>query len=130
MTGPQGRPLRLQLRRADAGTLLGALAWVLGALQIMRDRGHADDDEAFHERYDRLAPHIERLVAQLNEARRETVTTPAFEDEIKAAYSEVREAFEAWIRLTAVDTLSAAVAQRLGGAERDDTAEAGASPPA
>ena len=123
MTGAPGRhpgkaqPLRLELRRAETGTLLGALAWVLGALQIMRDRGHADADEKFHELYDRLAPRLERLVEQVNAARRASLTRPQFEEGIEQAYAEVRAAFEAWIQLTAVDTLSAAVGQRLASTD-------------
>ncbi|MGE3856618.1 MAG: hypothetical protein AB7G21_06655 [Dehalococcoidia bacterium] len=127
MTSPEGRtgkggralPVRLQMKREDAGTLMGALAWVLGALQIMRDRGHAESDEEFHEVYDKIAPKIERLVEQLNAARRDSMTNPEFEDQIEAAYSEVREAFEAWIQLTATDTLSMAVATRLEGIAKE-----------
>lgn len=118
MTSPEGRrdraqPVRMQFRRADAGTMLGALAWVLGALQIMRDRGHAEEDEEFHELYDQIAPKLERLVEQLNEARRSTMTQPQFEEPIEEAYAEVRNAFEAWIQLTATDTLAAAVATKI-----------------
>ena len=124
MTSPEGRrdramPVRLQMKRADAGTLMGALAWVLGGLQIMRDRGHAESDEEFHEVYDKVAPKIERLIEQLNEARRSTMTQPQFEDPIEEAYAEVREAFEAWIQLTATDTLSMAVATRLEGIAKE-----------
>lgn len=118
MTSPEGRmdraqPVRMQFRRADAGTMLGALAWVLGALQIMRDRGHAEEDEEFHELYDQIAPKLERLVEHLNEARRSTMTQPQFEEPIEEAYAEVRNAFEAWIQLTATDTLAAAVATKI-----------------
>ena len=128
MTSPEGRrdramPVRLQMRRADAGTLMGALAWVMGAMQIMRDRGHAEQDEEFHELYDRVAPKLERIVEQLNEARRATMTQPQFEEPIEEAYAEVREAFEAWIQLTATDTLSMAVATRLEGIAKDAQAE-------
>lgn len=124
MTSAGGRqdraqPVRLQLRRADAGTLLGALAWVLGAMQIMRDRGHAEHDEEFHALYDKIAPKVERLIEQLNEARRSTMTQPRFEAPIEAAYAEVRAAFEAWIQLTATDTLAAAVATRIEAGEGD-----------
>ena len=124
MTSPEGRrdraaPIRLQMRRADAGTLLGALAWVLGAMQIMRDRGHAEHDEEFHEVYDSIAPKIERLVEQLNEARRSTMTHPRFEEPIEEAYTEVRAAFETWIQLTATDTLAMAAATRLEGIVKD-----------
>jgi hypothetical protein len=126
MTSPEGRrdrahPVRLELRRPESGTLLGALAWVLGALQIMRDRGRADGSNEFDEVYDRLAPRIERLVEQVTTAREGSMTRPEFEEGIEQAYAEVREAFEAWIQLTAYDTLSAAVAQRLEqGLEEDE----------
>lgn len=115
MTSPEGRsqPVRLQMKREDAGTLMGTLAWVLGALQIMRDRGHAEHDEEFHDLYEQVAPKIERLVEQLNEARRSSMTQPVFEEPIEAAYAQVREAFEAWIQLTATDTLAMAAATRL-----------------
>jgi len=129
VTSPEGRndraaPIRMQFRRADAGTLLGALAWVLGAMQIMRDRGHAEGDEEFHELYDSIAPKVDRLIEQLNEARRSTMTQPQFEEPIEAAYAEVRAAFEAWIQLTATDTLAATVASRV-----EASAEGTAPPP-
>ena len=41
------------------------------------------------------------------------MTKPEFEEQIEAAYAEVREAFEAWIQLTATDTLAIAAATRL-----------------
>ncbi len=118
MTSPESRrnraqPVHIQLRRPEAGTLLGSLAWVLGALQIMRDRGRADGSNEFDEVYDQLAPRLERIIEQVSEAREASMTRPEFEEGIEQAYTEVREAFEAWIELTAVDTLSAAVAQRL-----------------
>lgn len=117
--GDRAAPIRLQMRRSDAGTLLGALAWVLGAMQIMRDRGHAEQDEEFHELYDRVAPKIEHLVEQLNQARTSTMTEPRFEEPIEEAYAEVRAAFETWIQLTATDTLSMAVATRLEGIAKE-----------
>jgi hypothetical protein len=119
MTSPESRrdraqPIHLELRRNDAGTLLGAIAWVMGALQIMKDRGHAESDEEFHDLHDAITPILERLVTQITAAREVSVTQPQFEVALDAAYTEVREAFEAWIQLTAMDTLSVAVAQRLG----------------
>ena len=130
MTSPEGRrdrayPLRLSLPRPDAGTLLGALAWVLGALEIMSDRGHAEDSEEFHEMRDRLAPKIERLIELVNAARNDTMTRPEFEEPIEAAYAAVREAFEAWIQLTATDTLAIAAARRVD--EEPDPADAEAA---
>lgn len=118
MTSPETRrdraqPVHIQFRREDVGTLLGTIGWVLGALQIMRDRGHAEHDEEFHELYDKLQPKLDRMLEQVNLARRDSMTKPEFEEQIEAAYTDVREAFEAWIQLTATDTLSMAVATRL-----------------
>jgi hypothetical protein len=107
------RAIALRLSREQAGTLLGALAWVMGALQIMRDRGHAEEDAELQELHDLLLPRLEALVEQLSASRQATGTTPQLEAELEAAYSDVRGAFETWIHLTAVDTLSAAVAERL-----------------
>lgn len=121
MTSPESRrnraqPVHLELRRPDAGTLLGALAWVLGALQIMRDRSHVEDDGAPNE-YDaifaEIAPRIERLVEQVGKAREDSMTRPEFEEGVETAYTAVREAFEAWLQLTAIDTLGAALAANL-----------------
>ncbi|MBM3140925.1 MAG: hypothetical protein FJZ92_12145 [Chloroflexi bacterium] len=103
------------LTREEAGTLLGSLAWVMGALQIMRDRGHAEEDEEFHELHDLLAPRLEALVGRIAAARQAASGAPAVEAKLEAAYSAIREAFETWIQLTAYDTLSAAVAERLEG---------------
>jgi hypothetical protein len=121
MTSPESRrnraqPVHLELRRPDAGTLLGALAWVLGALQIMRDRSHVEDDGQPNEYdaiYAEIAPRIERLVEQVGKAREASVTRPEFEEGVEAAYTSVREAFESWIQLTAIDTLGAAMAANL-----------------
>ncbi len=125
MTSPEGRrdrsqPVRLELRRPDAGTLLGALAWVLGALQIMRDRGRIegnDEPNEFDTMYAELAPRIERLVDQVAKAREASMTRPEFEEGVEQAYTDIREAFEAWIRLTAIDTLGAALAANLDDVE-------------
>ncbi len=124
MTSPEGRrgravPIRLELRRPDAGTLLGALAWALGALQIMRDRARFAEDEELEQIYERVAPRIERLVDAFAKARQETMTRPEFEEGLERSYAEVREAFEAWIRLTAIDTLGAAVASRSEDGDLD-----------
>ena len=51
-------------------------------------------------------------------ARRATMTQPRFEEPVEAAYAEVRAAFEAWIQLTATDTLAAAVGARLDAGEQ------------
>ena len=107
--------IRIELSREETGTLLGAIAWVMGALQIMRDRGHADADEEFHELHDLLVPRLEQLLMRVTESRRGAATSQQLEAEIEAAYAAIRGAFETWIELTAVDTLSAAVAERLAG---------------
>ena len=128
MTSPEGRrdraqPVRLELRRLDAGTLLGSLAWTLGALQIMRDRGHlegSDERSEFDDMYDQIAPRIERLIEQLVKAREASMTRPEFEEGVESAYSDVRLAFEAWIALTATDTFGAAL---LGRLEDDEIAD-------
>jgi hypothetical protein len=116
------------LSREELGTLLGSLAWVMGALQIMRDRGHAEEDEQFHELHDLLAPRLERLVQRVNEARQAARSTPQLEAEVESAYSAIRRAFETWIELTAVDTLSAAVAQRLGATAGEPDEDAPSAP--
>lgn len=118
MTSPESRrnrahPLHLELPRQEAGTLLGALAWVMGAIQIMRDRGHAEGEHGgteYDEIYQQLTPRLERIVERIAKARQESVTRPEFEEGVDAAYDDVRRAFEEWIRLTAIDTLGAAVA--------------------
>ncbi|MGE3960788.1 MAG: hypothetical protein AB7F65_03810 [Dehalococcoidia bacterium] len=122
MTSPEGRrdrahPIHLELRRQDAGTLLGAIAWVMGALQIMRDRGHAEGDHDGGTEYDKiyqqLQPRLERIVEQIASAREASMTRPEFEEGLEAAYQDVRNAFEQWIQLTAIDTFGAAVAAHL-----------------
>jgi hypothetical protein len=108
--------LALALEGEQAGTVLGAVAWVLGALEIMKDRGHAEGDERFHDLYDTLEPRLQALIAKVSGARMAMGSEEALQDEIEAAYAPMREAFETWISLTASDTLSAAVGQRLGDA--------------
>ena len=122
MTASRGRQLALGLEAAEAGTLLGAAAWVLGALEIMKDRGHAEGDEDFHDLYDVLTPRLEALVARVSGARMALGDDEEFQQAIDAAYAPVREAFETWIELTAADTFSVAVGQRL--AQTLDEAEA------
>ena len=118
MTSPEGRldraqPVRLDLRRREAGTLLGALAWVMGALEIMRDRAAAVEDDDAMRMFQQVSPKIERLIEQLGTARRTSMTRPEFEAQIEEAFSEVRGAFEVWIEMTAMDTLTAAVTKRI-----------------
>ena len=128
MTSPESRsnraqPVHLELRRPDAGTLLGAVAWVMGALQIMRDRAHAEGEHGgteYDQLYQKLQPRLERIVEQIAKAREDSVTRPEFEEGVETAYQDIRDAFEQWIRLTAIDTLGAAVASHL---DEDDELE-------
>ncbi len=111
--------ISLDLDQEQAGSLLGALAWVMGALQIMRDRGHAEHDEEFHDLHDRLAPRLEQLVNRIGLAR-QAADAPRDQAELESAYAEVREAFEAWIQLTAFDTFSAAAGERASEASEEE----------
>ena len=121
MTSPESRsnraqPIHLELRRPDAGTLLGSIAWVMGALQIMRDRAHAEGEHGgteYDKLYQTLQPRLERIVEQVAKAREESMTRPEFEEGVETAYQDIRDAFEKWIQLTAIDTLGAAVAAHL-----------------
>lgn len=117
MTISRGRSVSLDLDGESAGTVLGAIAWVLGALQIMKDRGHAEGDEEFHDLYESVRPKLESLLASVSEAGRlGGEEEEALRQEIEDAYQPLREAFETWIKLTAVDTFSVAAGQRLGDA--------------
>ena len=119
MTAPRGRrseQIRLALEGHDAGTLLGALAWVLGALEIMKDRGHAEADEEFHDLFDELGPALNRVVAQVSGGRAAIAPEDPLQAEIEASFAKVRLAFERWIVLTASDTAEAAIGQRLAAA--------------
>jgi hypothetical protein len=109
------RPYALQLDAAGLGSLLGATAWVLGALEIMRDRGHAEADEELHELQQSITPRLERLLSDIAQARTavEGGADSPFTAEVEQAYTRVREAFERWIQLTASDTVSVAIGQRL-----------------
>ena len=121
---PPERQYAIQLHAEGVGTLLGAIAWVMGALAIMRDRGHAEGNEELHELQETIEPRLEALLNDLAMSRGavegggETELGQRVED----AYTRVREAFERWIQLTAVDTASVAIGQRL--AEIADDAEA------
>ena len=126
MTAPRKRRLALGLEAAEAGTLLGAAAWVLGALEIMKDRGHAEGDEEFHDLYESLRPRLEALIARVSGARSALGDDEELQQELDAAYAPVREAFETWIALTAADTFSVAVGQRLAQAlDEEDAGDAG-----
>lgn len=69
--------------------------------------------------HDLLVPRLERLLERVVQTRRGAAATADLDAETEAAYAAIREAFETWIQLTAVDTLSAAVAQRLDAPEAD-----------
>lgn len=123
--------LRFALTGTDAGTLLGALAWVLGALELMKDRGHAEADEAFHDLFDDLGPALNRVVAQVSGGRAALRPDDPLQAEIEAAFAKVRAAFERWIVLTAIDTAQAALAMRLAneGQTQPPGTAADAAPP-
>ena len=122
MTSPRRtNQLRFALSGEDAGTLLGALAWVLGALELMKDRGHAEADEEFHDLFDELGPALNRVVAQVSGGRAAVRPDDPLQAEIEEAFGRVRAAFERWIVLTAVDTAQAALATRLGTHEDGST---------
>ena len=124
---PPERQYAVQLHAEGVGTLLGAIAWVLGALAIMRDRGHAEGDEELHELQEALEPRLETLLADLALARGavEGGGDAELGERVERAYTRVREAFERWIQLTAVDTASVAIGQRLAEIAEDAEADDG-----
>ena len=126
MRGQPARPYSLRLDAERVGTLLGAVAWVLGALEIMRDRGHAEASEEFHDLQEQLKPRLELMLMNVAAARQavEGEADPELGQRVEAAYAQVREAFERWITLTASDTASVAIGQRLAelGDDADDAA--------
>ena len=91
--------LLLTLDRQETGTLLGVLAWVLGGLEMMRDRAEAVDEPTFVELHASIVPRLEALLAMMNDARQRSPFggVGQLEPEVEAAYSQVRQAFEAWI---------------------------------
>jgi hypothetical protein len=123
VTTPRGRrgEIRLALTGQDAGTLLGALAWALGALEIMKDRGHAEADEEFHDLFDELGPALNRVVAHVSGGRAAIGPEDPLQAEIEESFTKVRLAFERWIVLTASDTAQAAISQRLAASLEGDT---------
>ncbi len=122
---PPERQYALQLHAEAVGTLLGAIAWVMGALAIMRDRGHAEGNEELHELQETIEPRLEALLGDIAMSRDavEGGADTELGERVEDAYTRVREAFERWIQLTAVDTASVAIGQRL--AEIADDAEDG-----
>ena len=126
--GAGGRPYALALDADRLGTLLGAIAWVLGALEIMRDRGHAEASEELHGLQQSLAPRLEALLGDLAAARGAVEGGPAgagHGERVEASYARVREAFERWIALTASDTASVAIGQRLADLASGEGGEGG-----
>ncbi len=117
MTSDRGpSSLRLSLTGQDTGVVLGSLAWVMGALEIMKDRGHAEGDEEFHDLYDALTPMLNRCVALIAGGRSALAEDDQLQQQIEGAYAQVRAAFETWIELTAADTAQVAIGQRLASA--------------
>ena len=110
--GRAGR-VRLALSPEETGTLLGACAWVLGALEILRDRGHAVEREDLHELHDELAPAVNRLAALVGGARGALGEGGGSQEAIEEAFTRVRSAFERWVEVTAADTMAAALERRL-----------------
>lgn len=112
MTSGRRPHYALRLDADACGTVLGTLAWVMGALEILKDRGHATGDEQWHELADDLMPRLERLVSEIAGARMAMGQQPESEAEVEAAYGRIRDAFERWIEVTAADTVEAALGFR------------------
>lgn len=112
MTSNRRPHYALRLDADSCGTMLGTLAWVMGALEILKDRGHAVGDERWHELSDDLNPRLERLVQSIAGARMAVAAGPEMESEVEAAYGRIRDAFERWIEVTAADTVDAAMGFR------------------
>jgi hypothetical protein len=123
----RARAYAMRLDAEQCGTMLGALTWVLGSLAILRDRGHASGEESLHELADALEPKLESLVLELGGTRAAAGINPEREAVVDAAYASVREAFEAWVSVTASDTIAAALEHRLAQAG-DATSDAGDGP--
>lgn len=125
--GQPARPYQVRLDAERVGTLLGSVAWVLGALQIMRDRGHAEASEELHDLQEQLTPRLEQLLNDVAVARQAAEDDPDSDlsHRVEQAYTQVREAFERWIRLTASDTASVAIGQRLAEIADEADGEAG-----
>lgn len=116
-TPPAGPPhLVLALDRRETGTLLGVLAWVMGGLEMMRDRAEAVGEPTLAELHGTIVPRLESMLATMNSSRQHSLllTPGQLEPEVEAAYAEVREAFEAWVELTAYDTAAAAIEANAG----------------
>ena len=107
----------MRLDAQQTGTMLGVLTWVLGALAILRDRGHASGEESLHELADALEPQLEALVLELGGVRSAAGINPEREALVEEAYQKVREAFETWVSVTASDTVALALEQRMAHLE-------------
>jgi len=125
VTSSDGRHLALRFDGEEVGTVLGTVAWVMGSLEIMKDRGHAEGDEQFHDLYEALQPKLEALLAKISGARMAAGDNQALQDEIETAYAPVREAFETWIQKTAADTFSVALGQRMSNLIDESAAQDG-----
>ena len=66
-----------------------------------------------------ILPRLEQLVNRIGLAR-QAADAPQDQSELESAYAEVRQAFEAWIQLTAFDTFSAAVGERAAEAAEEE----------
>ena len=128
MTSDGDGSLRISLAARDAGTAIGAVAWVLGALEIMKDRGHAEADEEFHDLYESLGPQLNRLAALIAGARSVYPQDHPIHEQVESAYAAVREAFETWIQLTASDTSQVAMGQRIASVLDDIDLDEGEAP--
>jgi hypothetical protein len=113
MTSPRETPPHavVALSEEQTGTLLGVFAWVLGALDIMADRAEAVGEPGLVEMKESLTPRLESLLQTVSAARKRSPLTPIgqMEPTVEAAYGAVRQAFEAWIELTAFETAQAAM---------------------
>lgn len=119
--GKGARPYAIRLDAEGCGTMLGAVTWVMGALAILEDRGHASGDESFHELSEALLPGLERLVTELGGARIAAGRDDQRDAVVEASYQRVRGAFESWVQVTAADTIQVALTQR--GEHRESGAE-------
>lgn len=111
------KPYAIRLDAEGCGTMLGTLVWVMGALEIMKDRAHAVGEEEWHEVAERLMPHLDRLVDEVGGARAAAGNDPTREAVVEAAYARVREAFEAWVQVAAADTVAMALQHRAESGE-------------
>ncbi|HRC62266.1 MAG: hypothetical protein K1X87_03540 [Dehalococcoidia bacterium] len=124
MTSNRRTHYALRLDAEACGTTLGTLAWVMGALEILKDRGHATGDERWHELSDQLMPRLERVVQTIAGARMAVAAEAEQEAEVEDAYGRVRDAFERWIEVTAADTVEAALGFRHQLHDHDGEADA------